>query len=68
MGDLSKWEAKSAKINIMVPIVALVVVVVLGCVMGFLRPKPPEVKKKGDKDKQAMIEEEDEEDIDWENF
>jgi len=68
MGDLSKWEAKSAKINIMVPIVALLFVAIFGSIMAILRPKPPDVQKKGDKNKQAMIEEEDEEDIDWENF
>ncbi|MBW2262175.1 MAG: hypothetical protein JRG91_09400 [Deltaproteobacteria bacterium] len=68
MGDLSKWEAKSAKTNIVVPLVALIVVLILGSVMAFLRPKPPEVQKKGDKAKQAIVEEESEEDIDWENF
>ncbi len=68
MGDLSKWEAKSAKINIMVPIVALIVVAIFAGVMTVLRPKPPETQKKGAKDKKAMIEEEDEEDVDWENF
>jgi len=68
MGDLSKWEVKSAKINIMVPVVALIVVAVLGGVMALLRPKPPDVKKKGEKDKQAQVAEEEEEDVDWENF
>jgi hypothetical protein len=68
MGDLSKWEAKSTKINIMVPIIALVVVAVLGSVMAFLRPKPPEVQKKEKKAESAMMEDEEEEDIDWDNF
>jgi hypothetical protein len=68
MGDLSKWEAKSAKINIMVPIIALIVVLILGSVMAFLRPKPPEVKKKSSSDQASMVDEEDEEQIDWENF
>lgn len=68
MGDLSKWEAKSAKINIMVPIIALIVVLILGSVMAFLRPKPPEVKQRSSSDQASMVDDEDEEQIDWENF
>jgi uncharacterized protein (UPF0254 family) len=68
MGDLSKWEAKAAKINIVVPIVALAVIIALAGVMTILKPKPPDVKKKSAKDQAAMVEEDDEESIDWENF
>ena len=68
MGDLSKWEAKSAKINILTPIIALIVVLILGSVMAFLRPKPPEVKRARSSDQSSMVDEEDEEQIDWDNF
>jgi len=69
MGDLTKWEAKSTKINIVVPIAGVVAFLALVGVMAFLKPKPPEAEKKDDKDKQAEVEEASaEEEVDWENF
>lgn len=68
MGDLTKWEAKSTKINLITPIIVIVGALLLVGVAAFIRPKPTETKKK-DSDKGAAVEEaSEEEDVDWENF
>lgn len=68
MGDLTKWEAKSAKINIMIPIASVIAVFVLVGIAAFLKPKPPEQKKKTTDDTAAIEETGEEEEVDWDNF
>lgn len=68
MGDLSKWEAKATKINLLFPIGLLLGIIILAGVLAVLKPKPPEVQKKEKGSAAAIEEEAEDEDIDWEKF
>ena len=68
MGDLTKWESKSAKVNVIFPLVVVGITVLLIIILSSLKPTPMEVKKKTAKEDLSALEEEQEEDVDWENF
>jgi NADH:ubiquinone oxidoreductase subunit 3 (subunit A) len=68
MGDLTKWEIKSAKINFIVPVVGVVAVFLIIGVAAILKPKAPESKKKDPNEAALVDPTAEEEEVDWENF
>lgn len=68
MQEFTKWEEKSIKINILMPIIFLVVGVILVIVMFSVKPKPVQVKKKDAGATAEVHAVAPEEKIDWDNF
>jgi len=66
MGDLTKWESKSVKGAIIAPVVGVLVMLVIILIMSLIRPPPLDLKKKAVQEN--ILEVEDENAVDWNNF
>ena len=66
MGDLTKWEAKSVKGAIIAPLAGIGLIIIVIIVMTLIKPPPLDIKKKTAQEN--ILEIEDENEVDWNNF